>query len=132
MIMTIVNTRNIKTGDTVYADYTRYSTVDVRQGTVINVSPTGVIKVDFGKGVASFQPTGWERGANQYDRAFLIPKERYDRSLVQMNLRNAERVAMDRIKIAGASNITATNRDEIVAKLEAAIAAVKAIPYGDA
>ena len=35
-------------GDTVYADRSRYSTVNVCKGEVVKVTPTGRINVDFG------------------------------------------------------------------------------------
>jgi hypothetical protein len=39
----------LKVGDTVYGDFGRYPRVDVREGKVVKVTPTGRINADFGQ-----------------------------------------------------------------------------------
>lgn len=77
-----MTTRTYQPGDTVYADFSRYSTTTVAQGTVLTVSRTGVIRAafDIPSGIrreVSFMPTGWERGGDRWYRARLIDAETY-------------------------------------------------------
>lgn len=127
--MTSYFTANLNVGDTVYADFSKYRRVDVREGRVIKKSPTGVVQVDFGTSLPySFMPQGHERGVASWgDRAQLISKDHYDRSYVRMMTQKRERVARDAIK--NVTNIAATekNKTELINALQAALTAVIAI-----
>lgn len=124
-----VATDNLNSGDTAFADFSKYGRIDVRKGTVIKKSPTGVVQVDFGTSLPySFKKEGWQRGAATYDAARLITADEYARLEERMIIQKAERFAMDRVKIVAGVNIMQSNKAEIIAKLEAAIEAVKAIP----
>jgi len=73
-------------GETIFASFGRFGKIDVRSGTVVNVSPTGTIKADFGrKNVTtgkpfyhSFKSDGWERGRFSYESAHLISAAEYE------------------------------------------------------
>lgn len=73
-------------GDTVYGSFGRYGEIDVREGKVTKVTPTGQVVADFGAVWASGQQhlyrfkNGCEIGGDQWHPASLITHEQFVRS----------------------------------------------------
>lgn len=71
----------LEIGDTVYADFGKYTRIDVRKGAVVKVTPTGQVSADFGRSWAGrgekiidrFTSAGWQVGGD----GFLIDEEVY-------------------------------------------------------
>ncbi len=82
-------------GDTVYADFSRYSNIKVRAGTVVKVTPTERINVDFGEKypdgstkIVQFK-NGHEVGRDRWHGAMIIERQRYDALLLKQQQRQA-------------------------------------------
>lgn len=130
--MHIHNTDKINVGDTVHADFTKYSTIVVRKGIVLAKSPTGVIKVDFGqtyfdgtRRTTSFKSCGEERGGDRFHPARLITSDRFDELLNEQNRRQNMKTVRDKIQYAATLNFDEPVK--VIEALKAAIAAVESI-----
>jgi hypothetical protein len=124
----IQTTAKLNVHDKVYADFSKYGRIAVREGKVIKKTPTGVAQVEFTDGlILSFMPGGHQRGAGYADRAQLITIERYHNQRVRMELSKREREAAD--AVLAARNIAATvgNKAELIEALRVALAKVEAI-----
>lgn len=122
-----MRTTNINKGDQVYGSFGRYGDLDVRIGTVASKSPNGTVQVTFGNRTVSFKPDGFERGTDAWSGGHLIDREQYDAILPRMMIQRAERHAGKLIRDAANVTITQANRDDVIAKLEAALTAARAI-----
>jgi len=122
-------TADLNVGDKVYADFSRYGRCDVREGTVIRKSPTGVVKVDFETASAnySFMANGAERGGSKWESKQLITKARYDRLRSTADLQRRERAAGVAIKNAGEIVPNADNKKRLIEALSAALKAAEAL-----
>lgn len=109
-------------GDTVYASFGRYGRTDVRKGTVINVSPAGTVKVDFGTSLPrSFKPNGLERGKMMHDAAALIEAATYERLLPKMHRERTILKANEAIKLITGVSLDGSNIDAVITRLERAL-----------
>lgn len=128
MTNNIVRTTSLNVGDKAYADFTKYSRTDVREGTVIKKSPTGIVQVDFGTSAPySFMTNGAQRGADWHNKAQLISKERYDRQRATMERQRREKTAQEAVKAAYDIPATEANKAAVIEALTKALAAVEAI-----
>lgn len=131
----MTNFLNLKVGDTAYADFGRGTIPDMRVGEVINVSPTGVIKVrfNFSNNVCySFMPDGRERGYNGWYPVWLKTEEQYNKLRGVSDRARAARKANEAIKDCSTftqpSAANEATKAAIIATLEEAIALVRAVP----
>lgn len=118
----------LNVGDTAYANFTKYSRVDVRKGTVIAKSATGVVRIDFGRSEpVSFLANGKQRGVDFYTAACLIDAEQFNRATAQAIVQRAEATAKVAIKNVSAIHCTTANKADVIDRLNAALAAVNAL-----
>lgn len=120
----------MKIGDKAYGSFGKYSRIDVREGEVINVSATGVIRVKFATSTISFNARGRERGRQFYDGAQLISADQYADLLMKQKRQQAITKAHDAVRKAHDINIDRAGKEVVIAALQAAVAAVQAIPEG--
>lgn len=125
--MTTINTATLNVNDIVYASFGRYGEVDVRKGVIIKKSATGVVKVRFVGSEHSYLQCGRERGGG-WSSSNLIDEATYQRLLNASNIQHAARRANNAIKAVGGVYVDGTNRNDVIARLEAALAAVRAVP----
>ena len=78
----------MKVGDTVYGSFGKYGRVDVREGKVVKVTPTGRVNVDFGrrshgdgKPIIQQFKDGREVGGDTWHPVWLIQRDRYEQML---------------------------------------------------
>ena len=62
---------DIKIGAKVFADFTKYSTVDVRQGTVERITPTGIAVINFEGQIYKFRD-GIQVTSDRYHKARIL------------------------------------------------------------
>lgn len=108
-------------GDTAYASFGRYGRIDARCGKVVNVSPTGVIKIDFNGTPYSFQPNGWQRGVAVYERAQLISAEQFTALYERQRKQRLAFKANEAIKLITAISLDGDNTDTVITRLERAL-----------
>ena len=118
-------------GSTVYAEFGKYSTIDVRKGTVVKVSPSGQISADFGrtnygdgsKIIDRFTRRGDMIGdGSAYYKVCLISEECYLGRVETMK----ERVATKALKDA-VSDYRWRNKAEAIAGAEAILTLANAL-----
>lgn len=85
-----------KVGDTVYGSFGRYSTIDVREGTVLKVTPSGRINVDFGfvnhgnQSPRIIQFKGRHQiGGDRFHSYYLIDRETFQRLSAEQAVQDA-------------------------------------------
>jgi hypothetical protein len=128
MLTNIQTTTTLNVGDKAYADFGKYSRVEVREGTVIKKSAIGVVQIDFGiSSPVSFMTNGFERGGTMHDKAFLITKDQYDQRRPKMETQQRERTAQRAVKTAYDIPAMTANKVALIDALKAALAAVEAI-----
>ena len=76
----------LQVNDTVYADFTYYSRIDVRVGKVVKVTPTGRVNVEFGGTyvngkmiIDQFDKSGKQIGGDRWHGRYLIDFDTYER-----------------------------------------------------
>jgi hypothetical protein len=70
-------------GDPVYGSFGKFGRIDVRQGVITKVTPSGQIVADFGGSYPRrFNGRGWEIGVGEYDRGYLIERDQFERQCV--------------------------------------------------
>jgi len=118
-----------KVGDTVHADFSRYGRVTVRQGTVVKVTPTGRINVDFGDAYADgkvipyqFDPKGMEIGRDKWHRAHIIDEEVYQRLSARQKQQEALAAVGQHVRSTSITN--KVSLDAFMEKLLPLVAAV--------
>lgn len=123
-------------GETVYGDFSQYERVDVRKGKVLKVTPTGIMKIDFGRTNVttgeiwpySFSPQGWERSpSSPWNRGRLITLEDYESKVVLSNIQKARLRASH--SIATAAKVSLNDPKAVIAALEKALEDVKALDF---
>ena len=87
-----------KVGDTVYGDFGRYSRVDVREGVVAKVTPSGRVNVDFGNLKSIQFKNGRQVGGDRLYRYRLIGRETYDRLVAKQAAQQAVSALNTRIR----------------------------------
>ena len=95
----------LEIGDTVYADFGKYTRIDVRKGVVIKVTSTGQVSADFGSSWAGngekiidrFTTAGWKIGGD----GLLIDEEAYVRRLGKQKATEAKEAIYHAIRRFG-------------------------------
>lgn len=95
--------------DTVYADFSYYSRIDVRIGKVVKVTPSGRVNVHFGETyfasggkpiIHQFDKSGWQIGGDRWHRYRLIDGEQYEQLLLKQKQQKALLEVSDHIRSA--------------------------------
>lgn len=72
-------------GKEVYIDASRYGRTIVHKGVVQKIRKNGWIDVSVGNGTMTFTPMGRQVSSDKWNKAQIIDKARYERSLAESN-----------------------------------------------
>ena len=121
---------NYEIGQTVYADFGLYSSIDVKSGKIIKITPTGQMTVDFGSKTFDGKPVtrrfgadGRELGGGKWNRVNLIAESEFERRGKIQATRKAKRDLTEAAKA-----LSFSTRAEAIEQVEALLTLAKAIP----
>jgi hypothetical protein len=114
--------QDLNIGDPAYGSFGKYGRINVKRGTVVKITPTGQVVVDFGeKYPGNGKPftrrfkSGHEIGGAWDSGGLLIPRDRYERLSIEQEVRDHLTRALEACRTAHFSK--PEDLDAIISKL---------------